>query len=48
MMADIDSFTHWYGLFITSSLGTAFALDTVSRTERPAAYEPSLFATNHS
>jgi hypothetical protein len=46
MVADVDAFTRRYGPLITSYLGTAFALDLASRTQRPAAYEPSLFATN--
>jgi hypothetical protein len=46
MMADVDAFTRRYGPLIASYLTQAHAMDTDSRTQRPAAYLPSMFADN--
>ena len=46
MMADVDAFTRRYGPLIASYLLRAYTMDADSRTQRPAAYDPSLFTTH--
>ena len=44
MMADVDAFTRRYGPLVTAYLVRAYAMHTASKTQHPAAYDPSMFA----
>jgi hypothetical protein len=47
MTANVDAFTRCYGPLITSYLIRSYTMDAVSFNQRPAAYEPSMFAATN-
>jgi hypothetical protein len=45
-MADVEACTCRYSTSVTSYLRCAYTMDSASRSQRPVAYEPSMFAAN--